>query len=214
MRTDTHLPYTVLVQRWWRSTLGGRVAGGGHFQVTVGAAAPGVTFLGAPWHSVSGCLLLEATRSARVLFSRCKVDRCTGLRIQTARHGPVSWCGVRDSLLSNVTDSKNSDCDGRLSSQDERSLRSGMLPVCCCMPAWVHVCVWRCERASDALPRNSAGSMLPSLTVGNFANAAWLGRSMWKKNLALQLLKCDLQGARSNGQSDVDSVIIGWLSLE
>lgn len=104
-----------------------------------------------------------------------------GLRIQTARHGPVSWCGVRDSLLSNVTDSKNSDCDGRLSSQDERSLRSGMLPVCCCMPAWVHVCVWRCERASDALPRNSAGSMLPSLTVGNFANAAWLGRSMWEK---------------------------------
>lgn len=36
-------------------------------------------------------------------FCRCKVDFCAGLRIHTARRGPGSFCGFRDTLCSNVT---------------------------------------------------------------------------------------------------------------
>lgn len=50
--------------------------------------------------------------------------------------------------------------------QNERSLLSGMLPVCC-YGLRACLCVWKRERASDALPRTSAGPVLPSWTTGN-----------------------------------------------
>lgn len=62
---------------------------------------------------------------------------------------------------------QNRDSDCRLTNRGERSLRSGMRPVGCSMSACVHV---RRERASYALSRNSAGSMLPSLMVGDLEN--------------------------------------------
>lgn len=95
---DTHLPYTVLVQRWWWSTLWRRVARRSHFQVTVGAAAPGLTFFRATCHSVSGWLLLllrgEATRPARGPFAGARWRSARGLRVLKARQGPGSFCGV------------------------------------------------------------------------------------------------------------------------
>lgn len=148
MRTDTHLPYTVLVQRWRWSTLGRRVTGGGHFQVRVGAAAPGETFFRAYWHSVSGCLLLplplllllDATGSERGSFCRCKVQSlCGGLRIRTARWYPASWCGVTNSPFTNATQSQT--VWGALQVvKSRRALQpTGTLPVWCCVPACMHV---------------------------------------------------------------------------
>lgn len=56
--------------------------------------------------------------------------------------------------------------------QNERSLLSGMLPVCC-YGLRACLCVWTRERASDALPRISAGPMLPSWTTGNLDSRPW-----------------------------------------
>ncbi len=190
LRTDTHLPDTVLVQRWWRSTLGGRVARRGHFQVTVGAAAPGVTFFGATWHSVSGWLLPEAVSEGP--FCRCKVDFCAGLRIQKARRGPGSFCGSqRQSVIKRDKIYKHSD-SSRLSNQNEPSLRSrdapGVLLYACvsmCVETWTRI---RC--ASPNLRRINAA----------FVDSRELRKPnlIWRMNLKncnflrLQLLKYDL----------------------
>lgn len=190
LRTDTHLPYTVLVQRWWRSTLGGRVARRGHFQVTVGAAAPGVTFFGATWHSVSGWLLLEAVSEGS--FCRCKVDLCAGLRIQKARRGPGSFLQrQRQSVMRRDKIYKYSD-SSRLSNQNERSLRSRDAPgvlLCAC----VSMCVETWTRLRCASPKlrriNAAFTYSRELLKRN------LIRTITLKNcnfVTLQLLKYDL----------------------
>lgn len=88
--TETHLPYAVLVQRRRRSTLRRGVAGRGHFQVTFGATAPGVTFFGAPWHSVSSCGCWPPD-----------VDEGR-LKIQTARLGLASLREFTGGLKTNV----------------------------------------------------------------------------------------------------------------
>lgn len=167
MRTDTHLPYTVLVQRWRRSTLGGRVAGGGHFQVTVGAAAPGVTFFGAPRHSVS-----DWRRSQRGSVRRCEVVSRFGPQNKEGSDGPGIIVRCKKQSLSTIRGEKN-DSDCRLSDEHSPPVRDAPVVL---LDACESACVWRHERASDALTRNSAGSMLPSQAVGNVANAASLGR--------------------------------------
>lgn len=50
---------------------------------------------------------------------------------------------------------------------------AGMLAVSGCASEW------RRERAFDAFPWNSAGSMTPSLTVGNLAITGKVGQLMW-----------------------------------
>lgn len=64
--------------------------------------------------------------------------------------------------------------------QNERSLLSGMLPVCC-YGLRACLCVWKRERASDALPRTSAGPMLPSWTTGNLDSRPWQWWPPWMR---------------------------------
>lgn len=80
-----------------------------------------------------------------------------GVKIQTARRGLASLRGVTGSLNTNVT---NNQC-GCSSLNREGRCRDALVSVC--------ASEWRRERAFDAFPWNSAGSMTPSLTVGNFA---------------------------------------------
>lgn len=152
LRTDTHLPYTVLVQRWWRSTLGRRVARRGHFQVSIGAAAPGETSFRAFWHSVSGWLLLVRRRGQWGSFYRCKVDLCGGPQNPQGSAGPgiilrrhTQSVMIRDKIW--YSDSS------RLTNQNERSLCSGMLPVCWCRLSVCGVEMWTRECASTKLRR-------------------------------------------------------------
>lgn len=64
--------------------------------------------------------------------------------------------------------------------QNERSLLSGMLPVCC-YGLRACLCVWKRERASDALPRTSAGPVLPSWTTGNLDSRPWQWWPPWMR---------------------------------
>ena len=128
---------------------------------------------------------------------------------------------VKDSLVLNVTqcEKKQRVCLLIVKPKNERSLRSGMLPVCWCVPACVCecVCVWRRERASDALPRNSAGSMLRSRTVGNLTEALWAGWSAWEEKkwfVGSPVAEIRSVWPKSNNHSDIGEVLIGWKWLE
>lgn len=182
-RTDTHLPYAVLVQRRWRSTLRGRVARGGPFGVSVGAAAaaPGATSFRAAWHSVLGWLPVKNLGAVSEGLYAGARWMCAGLSMHRARRGPASFCVVSESLWwQNVKNKKIknkwTDCS-RLWEQGERSLCAGMLRVC----SWslrMYLCAHVNALPSDALSRNSAGSVLPSKTIGHFVNALRLTRNL------------------------------------
>lgn len=87
--------------------------------------------------SRTGCCWTR--RSQRGSFRRCEVGLSSGLRIQTARMGLGSLCGVRNSLLSNVTKSKTVILIAGCQAKTSAPLRSGMLQFCCWMLVWVHV---------------------------------------------------------------------------
>lgn len=150
LRTDTHLPYSVLVQRCWRSTLRCCVARRGQFQVTVGAAAPWTAVFGATWHSVLGWLLpllplLKADRSLWLLLPGARwvsVRASQSWWMGRARDHPAAGDTVCDQTYGKMLHRDSS----RSWKQNERSLRSGMLAVCCCI--LVRVWVDKRERAS------------------------------------------------------------------
>lgn len=115
--------------------------------------------------------------------ARLNVRVFAGLRIRrTVRCGPGSSCA---DVLSNVT--VRTDCQTQTSWAPflYLSLLSGMLTVCHWMPARPRLSVYACvrrrrERASHALPWNSAGSMPRSGTVGNLSTGVI---SHWKAEM-------------------------------
>ncbi|KAM7394202.1 hypothetical protein PAMP_021015 [Pampus punctatissimus] len=115
-----------------------------------------------PWRDfLQGCLtfclgLTAAGGDAVRSFYRCKVDFYAGLRINKARRGPASFCGVRWSLCSNVKISKTVILPG---CQTKTSAPSVQGCSRCAAVACVCLCVEVCARlrcASTKLCRINA----------------------------------------------------------